>query len=389
MHLKKVLINSCFVGLCVVVGIFLYNHKHQTYPMNEEYAISGTETTITNSEEVIPYPTEYIKEVDEKFKFDVTIKAGNAMSGKEFPLALAQKQLMNKELIVDEFIGSDLLPVSYQSKDLEREKIILDIYEDEERYLALSDYEFTYMKSPDIDYIFHTFFPDSKTDQYNSFLYSTSSDLDFMTREQAWEMVVDHMQELNIDMTLAIPYTVYSMDLETMIQEERYVDHNNNIVLEDKNPQWDKEEEGYLYFITQEYEGIPFYAYPNIEQGDEETIAPMEIYQNARGMIEVKLMRWFDIMEQKETSRLLPIESIMSVIEEKYKGTLHTNALTVKNASLFIFPINNKDGNYVLTPVWVCRIEEKHEDLGLQSYESYIYMAINALTAEEMPSLVY
>ena len=336
MHLKKVLINSCFVGLCVVVGIFLYNHKHQTYPMNEEYAISGTETTITNSEEVIPYPTEYIKEVDEKFKFDVTIKAGNAMSGKEFPLALAQKQLMNKELIVDEFIGSDLLPVSYQSKDLERKKIILDIYEDEERYLALSDYEFTYMKSPDIDYIFHIFFPDSKTDQYNSFLYSTSSDLDFMTREQAWEMVVDHMQELNIDMTLAIPYTVYSMDLETMIQEERYVDHNNNIVLEDKNPQWDKEEEGYLYFITQEYEGIPFYAYPNIEQGDEETIAPMEIYQNARGMIEVKLMRWFDIMEQKETSRLLPIESIMSVIEEKYKGTLHTNALTVKNASLFI-----------------------------------------------------
>ena len=389
MHFKKVLMNSCFVGLCMVVGSFLYNHMHQTYPLNEGYTISGTETTITNLEEVIHYPTEYIKDVDDKFKFDVTIKAGNAMSGKEFPLALAQKQLLNKEFIVDEFIGNDLVPTSYKSKDVERESILLDVYDDGEQYLALSDYEFTYMKSPDIDYVFHTFFPDSKTDQYNSFLYSTSSDLDFMSREQAWERVVEYMQELNMDMTLAVPYTVYSLDLETMMQEERYVDHNNNIMLEDKNPHWDKEEEGYLYFITQEYEGIPFYAYPKINQGDEETIAPMEIYQNANEMIKVKLMRWFNVIEQKEKSKLLPIEAIMSVIEEKYKGTLHTNALTVKNASLFIFPINNNEGNYVLTPVWVCRIEEKHEDLGQESYESYIYMAINALTAEEMPALVY
>lgn len=384
MQLKNILLHSCLLGLCVVVGIFLYNHMHQEYPIDEEYAEAATETT--EQAEAVAFPLVYQKEVDEQLKFDVKIEAGTALSGGEFTMATAQKQKLNEAFIAEQLIGNELLPTSYKSTDEEGEKIVLDVYDNGGKFLAVSESSFTYTKSPDIDYIHHTFYPDSKTDQYNSFLYSQSSDLDFMDREAAWDAVVAQLEAMEVDMSRAIPTTVFSMDLETMKQEERYVDHNDNIVLSEKNPHWDKEEEGYRYSITQEYEGIPLYAYKRVDTWYGETDAPMTVFQNANGFMEIKLLRWFAITEQEEKARLVPIDEIMSVVEEKYTGTIHTNPLTVKEANLYIFPIKNEEGIYVLTPVWVCRIEEEHT--GEIAFKSYICMALNALTGEEMPSLV-
>jgi len=117
---------------------------------------------------------------------------------------------------------------------------------------------------------------------------------------------------------------------------------------------------------------------------DEETVAPLEIFQNESGIQFVNLMRWFDIEEQEEVLEFISFDNIMHTIEEKYSGTIYTNPLTVESAKLYTFTLPGKDEEYTLVPVWVCRIAEKHVDWGEEVYTSYIYIPINAVTGEEM-----
>ena len=194
------------------------------------------------------------------------------------------------------------------------------------------------------------------------------------------------MDLLGIELKDAIQKVTYSLDMETMASEEKCIDVNGNVVVAEMNPEWSKENEGYYYFIAQSNQGIPIYAREQFE-GEALNNVNLKIFQTENGIVSMNFGGWYDIELGEEKLQFLPFDEIMNVIEKKYSGTIMTNPLTVKKATLYTFPMKTSESAYVLVPVWACTIEEEFRDAEGGTYIQNIYMPINAITGEEMLKL--
>ena len=132
-------------------------------------------------------------------------------------------------------------------------------------------------------------------------------------------------------------------------------------------PGWSEEDEGYHYYITQSWEGIPIYNGAYVNQ-DEKTEAPMEIYQTREGIRYARMDRWFQIEPGDKSFRLAAFEDVMDtleiVLEKRCSAEREGNPLTVEKAALYLFAVETDvEGLYDLEPVWVCTLAEERADL--------------------------
>lgn len=388
--MKRVIKAVILIIACVTVGIYLYSHKHAEYSMeSQQRAGDQSDEKGNDALRVITIPDHFEKKVSKLLTFDTKVIISESFIAEGFQESLAYRENINTDIVCDYFMGgrTGISSTVYESYfDAEGYKTPITVYEDGGKSLSISEYDFIYYKSPQMNYIHNSFFADPSIDNYNEFLYSKESNLDFMDRNSAWSEIVKTMNTLGVDMSSAVAQVTYSLDMETMREEENCKDLDGNEITEEKNPNWSQQDEGYYYYITQNYQGIPFYAGRTIEI-DEEYVAPLEIFQTEKEVIFVNLKRWFRVEKQEGMLEFMPFEKVMSTVEEKYSGTIHTNPLVVEKAKLYVFPIQTGEGVYTLTPVWVCTIVENHVDLGADAYKSNIYMAVNAITGEEMPIL--
>jgi len=390
MQKKRAIKAVCFGVVCVAVGIFLYSRMHVDYltetQKHRSKSTAGAESMEENKEKSpIVFPEKFQKEVSELLNFDVEVVVSEDFNPQNFHIATATRSPVDEETVCSYFIKKDenITSTVYENyMDFDGYKTPITIYENENKDIAIADYDFTYSTNPQMNYIHNSFYVGC-SDYYNAYRYSKEDSLGFMNRDAAWNAVITAMEKIGVDMSAAVSQVTYSLDMETMSKEEKCFDMDGNEILEEKNPSWSKEDEGYYYYITQSNQGLPLYTGVTLET-DEETVAPLEIFQNESGIQFVNLMRWFDIEEQEEVLEFISFDNIMHTIEEKYSGTIYTNPLTVESAKLYTFTLPGKDEEYTLVPVWVCRIAEKHVDWGEEVYTSYIYIPINAVTGEEM-----
>lgn len=384
MQMKRLIKVILVVSASVAVGIFLYSH------MNVQYSLeSGNENVSGKTDELkqsADFPKRFEKEVSDLLTFEADIIVSGDFRPDGFHAALATRKQMDTDRIYSYYMeeSESVTSVVHENyMDHEDFKTPITVYEDQGKELSLAAYDFTFMKHPQMNYIQNSFYPSKTVDSYNADRYSTEEDLTFMDRTEAWNYVKKALEETGLDLSAAFLQVVYSLDVETMSQEELCIDVEGNKIDEEKNPGWSKEDEGYYYYITQNYQGVPFYPSKMLE-ADEETVAPLELFQSESGILFADLKRWFDIEETDELLQFTSIENVMMTIEEKYSGTIHTNPLTVKKAKLYVFPIQTDGDTYSLVPVWVCTLTENFADLGEEAYDNNIYIPINAITGEEM-----
>lgn len=379
MSKKQILKRIGFAIFCMAVGIFLYSRRHMErswteQKMSEEAQSSGVE-----------FPARFEKTVEKGLKFDVEVDAGNVPKGGIYQAAMVRRAGVEKERIYDSFFqeGEELSEAVYENyRDSERMEQPVTVYENEDVYLSVSDYEFSLFRDS-MSYILNSFYLDEGTDEYNAALYSETSDLKFMDREEAWKNVAKMMEDIGFSMKEAAVRVVYSLDRETLEREETCTDINGREAEEEKNPNWSSNDEGYYYYITQQWQGIPLYCYNKLNE-DRRTDTPLTVYQAGDGFRQVRLSRWFEFEAQEEKVQLADFNRIMDTVEKKYSGTLKTNPVTVVKATLYFFPVKTETENlYSLEPIWVCTLEEEHVDLGDDSYTSCFYMPVHAVTGME------
>lgn len=378
------------VVVCVGVIVFLYgrmNMDYDQYEMKKEQSMQQEQ----NDKNVSEFPKTYKKEVDKKLKFDVEVVCAQEIATKGVSKATAMISSLNEQKMYKYFMGETSnvqkeINENYRGVDGKLGNVTS--YIDENRCeLWVADKEGAYAKQQ-IDYIHNSFSVDKNADEYNGNLYSKTSDLSFMGRTEAWNDLIESMKNIGIDLNNISKKEVYSLDVETLQKEEKNIDVEGNAVEEEKNPNWSKADEGYYYFLGQQFEGLPIYEEYRVGMGEEQIdTSPLIIYQTADGISYLYLSRWFSIQEQEEKYQLAPFEKIMDAIEEKYTGTVMTNPLKVEKATLYEYPVNVGDNAYTLVPVWICSLAEELPDAEGNTYINYFQIPINAVTGEEMPEL--
>ncbi|GHU41852.1 hypothetical protein FACS1894111_04810 [Clostridia bacterium] len=374
--------------LCVLVGIFLYQHTQVNTKQKEVANNQGEE-----QQETVNFPKTYKKEVSNLLKFDLDVVVPEGFDSANLYKASATLTSLNQEESYQCFMGKSTNVNESKDKkgrDWTGEAENYSVYEDKAgNYLYLSQTNASYGKNPESAYIINSFYPDKSTDQYNADQFSTISDLSFLNREQAWRNVESVLEKMGLDTSTVQKKTAYSLDWETLKKGEQCLDVNGNEVESEKNPNWSKANEGYYYYIGQQYQDLPMYdslqVMGNLEEGID--TSPLRIFQGEQGIVSLWLDHWFSMQEQEEHFQLVPFEQIMAAVQDKYEGTVKTNPLLVKQAKLYEYPVKEETGDYSLVPVWICSLEETLDDGEGGTYTHTIQMPISALTGEELSEL--
>lgn len=377
--------------ICIAAVIFLYGRMQADYGQYENKEEEGTGQGEIQ-EKATEFPQTYQKKVDEKLKFDVEVVCEEGIAGRGVSKATASVVSLNQQSIYQFFMG--------ESGNVQQETIdnysgidgttgtLISYTDEKESELWIADKEGVYGGML-ADYIYNSFCVDKNAEEYNADQYSKTSDLSFMSRTTAWDNLKDSMEEMNIDLSNVREKAVYSLDVATLQKEESCIDVEGKTAGEEKKPDWSEADEGYYYFLGQQFEGIPLYEEYAVGTGEDLELetSPLEIYQTVDGISYFNISRWFSIQEQEEKYELASFEKIMNTLEEKYTGTVKTNPLTVEKAVLYEYPISMEDSTYMLLPVWVCTLAEEVPDVEGNTYISYFRVPINAVTGEEMPEL--
>lgn len=387
---KGIKIVGVFV-ICILAIVFLYSRMHVDY---EAYSQKEKEKLQDNveSQEKVKIPSVYEKYVDEELNFKVQVMIEEAFDENELYAATATVAKLDAQKIYD-FLMKDkenVQQAEYDDQiDMEGNPSVLHVYESQSGdYLALQDTSVYYGKSPQIDYIYNSFFASADTEQYNADNFSQISDLHFKSRERAWENLREDLINAGFDLTFAQVKGCYSLDAATLQKEELCIDLDGSVIEEEQNPDWSKEDEGYYYYIGQQYAGLPIYESYKVENELESIeTSPMRIFQTEEGLCEFAVDRWFLVECTEEKVELVSFEKIMKTIEEKYSGVINSNPLTVTQAKLYEYPVQTEKHTYTLIPVWICTLEETLEDVDGGTYISHIQIPINAVTGEEMSEL--
>ena len=386
-----------FLGLfllCAAVITFLYSRAHVEYSVQPE-GQNGPVHPDDGEKAAADFPKVYQKKVSDMLNFDVKVVVPEEGVASSIPKATATLVDLDQEKLYEYFMGesSSVKTEDYEgNQDFGGNEYIVHVSEDAEgRYLALGDRIVTFMMDDPMVYIINTFMPYQLVDSYNGDKFSTSDDLAFQDREQAWEAVKDMIEGLGIDMSNAVPYVTYSLDLKTLkAEEKRMVEEFGCMEPEEQNPSWSREAEGYRYYIGQQYQGLPIYEYTKVDvnnPGEFWDGASMDVYQTEAGLMDFQIDRWLQIQEREGAYPLTGFETVMENLEEKYSGIIMTNPLTVEEARLCLFPVQTGKSEFELTPVWICILAEELPDANGGTYIARMQIPMNAVTGEEMPEL--
>lgn len=385
------------IAVCIIAVIFLYSRMHVSYNQygteDEQKKEQGEQQTEQgdNQEKIAEFPETYQKKVDDKLEFDVEVICREGIAAEGVSMATASIMSLDQQKIYQYFMGeSDNVKkeVIDNYKGIDGQISVLTSYTDDNGCeLWTADKEGAYTK-PLFDYIQNCFFIDKYSDNYNEELYSRTSDLSFMSREEAWENLKNNMKEMNLDVSGIREKAVYSLDVDTLQKEETCIDLDGNVVEKEMNPNWTKEDEGYYYFLTQEFEGLPVYEEYGVGMGEGQIdISPLVVYQTKDGICYYNISGCYTFQKQEGVYQLASFNTIMDTLEEKYTGTVNTNPLKVEKAVLYEYPIHEEGNTYTLFPVWICTLAEQGINDDKESYISYFRIPINAVTGEEMPEL--
>ena len=208
--------------------------------------------------------------------------------------------------------------------------------------------------------------------------YSTDTDLEFMTRQQAYENIIAVLEELGVSVG-DCEYTCYALDIETLKQEEKPMDSEGNLDTTVMKQEWTKEDEGYYFTIRQKTQGVTeYHPYGNVFAKPSSENAPIQIYYSKNGVERMDIEKVFTFTQEEKVIALQPLETILETVSNRFNDIITDATYQVKEGGLYF---KTPTFGTAAIPVWVFQIEEHANDGEVYS----INLVIDAQTGKEIP----
>lgn len=211
---------------------------------------------------------------------------------------------------------------------------------------------------------------------YNADKYELDKDLEFASRQEAFENIRQALETMGID--IEEQYKCYVLE-HSMLQSEEYaMDINGNVDQTVYKDSWTQDDDSYYFVINQKYDDTPAYHvfYDNFPLAADEN-APVQVLYNKDGIQFLQLEKVFAFTEQESNYDLKPFEEIAEVIETKYGMLLDGSTYSVNQATLYYMENKVNDEQYEVIPVWIFNTEDKETGKTLQDI-------VNAETGKEI-----
>lgn len=189
--------------------------------------------------------------------------------------------------------------------------------------------------------------------------YKKDGELSFMTKQEAYEKVLDTLKDMGIDVG-ETTYTSYALDHETMQSQEYVMDADGSQMEEYKKIDWNSEDDCYLFLIRQEVQKATEYhvygdAFVRMEEGN----APIQVCYSKNGIEIMDIEKVFQFTQEEETLPLLDFEGITQAVVKELENRNATSSYQVTWAQLcFMTPNFGTE----MIPVWVFQSEEATTD---------------------------
>ncbi|MCJ7840057.1 hypothetical protein MUB24_03845 [Lederbergia sp. NSJ-179] len=229
--------------------------------------------------------------------------------------------------------------------------------------------------------------PYKEKNDYQSFV-----NLSFKNYSEALTEVEELLSSIGFpDLEIA---EAYSLDLDTILEHYNlYIDSGNSVDEEyiDDEELWSVDDESYLFFFRQTVDDIPLVNI-NWQEGvratGEATETSISVIYSKEGMI-ISADGLFNVLESGKKEPLISGTSALKKLLDFYSGYILEEETKVFSMELCYVGILRSDKNYELVPAWVFGIAKTSERTDPEngtkdSYDSYSYYVINAITGERI-----
>lgn len=374
--MKKVLV--IIMAMTVIMLAACENLKEKN---NEE----SSNKSKLNSKIVYDLPQKYNGSFG-KVNFETDIIIDNRGANKPYVESTAELQKVNYEKAVKFFLSGKKEKEKHESdcqnEKNEKVKAITYIGENGEQLsLGPNSSMITFLSKSLYPYIIKSFRLQNKDERYNADKYSLKDELNFSTREKAFEDIKNTLSEIGIQ--IDDEYKAYALDHKIMKLEQYSMGADGN---EDKSHyknSWSEEDDAYYFIIGQKYKGLPTYhvfsEFFNYK-GDENE--PIQVVYSKNGIEYISIEKVFDFKENSKDIKIVEFKNIANTVVNKYEQILGASSYNVKSAKLhYMIDVLSGKGVYNVKPVWILDIEESTPNDGAIGN---IQMIIDAVTGEEI-----
>lgn len=331
-------------------------------------AVTKESSDISSTDQVSGNFPERLNMEIERVKFDAEVLAHSSanMKAKSYEAKIRE---FDKEKFKDKFLDS-----------IEEAETISP--EDPDSYYGKKD-EFLEVNTTGIffytdfyRYVNHTFslFEDDR----NAELYMKNTDFDFSSRDEAKESILKELDSLGAGLGSEYFINMYSLDYETMKENERALDMDGGLDKSAYKPNWSSKDNCYYLCIRQSVNDIPVgYKYANADENINDYNAPIQLLYSSSGIEFLNIDRMFDFFDKNEEVVLADIDKISACIAKKYNDILNEAKYSVNKLELHYICIKKSESEYTVRPAWVVTMSEIG---GIAQFQ----MIIDAQTAKEI-----
>ena len=311
---------------------------------------SKAETSESVSEESvssgidIEIPEHYDKEADNvSFKANVNVSANVRENGLRKLTATVQKPDPGK--VFDYFMGdTEIRAKNEEENNYWYEGVNNEILTINNTSIGFSTNFYVYVSN--------AFRLQQGYSDYNADKYELDKDLEFASRQEAFENIRQALETMGID--IEEQYKCYVLEHSILQSEEYAMDINGNIDQTGYKDSWTQDDDSYYFVINQKYDDTPAYHvfYDNFPLAADEN-APIQVLYNKDGIQFLQLEKVFAFTEQESNYDLKPFEEIAEVIATKYGMLLDGSTYSVNQATLYYMENKMNDKQYEVIPVWI------------------------------------
>ena len=215
-------------------------------------------------------------------------------------------------------------------------------------------------------------------DDRNAELYMKDTDFDFASRDEAKESLLKELDSLGVGLGSEYFVNMYSLDYETMKENEKVIDMEGKPDKSAYKPEWSSKDNCYYLCIRQSLNGIPVgYKYSDSDAEINEYNAPIQILYSSSGIEFLNIDRVFDFSDNNEDIVLADMDKVSAAIAKKYNGMLDKTKYSVNKLELHYICVKESETKYKVRPAWVATMSVPGETAQFQ-------MIIDAQTAEEL-----
>ena len=358
---------KCIIPMLMLTMTACASTSDSKETLTESSAITNESTDSSSTTQVSGNFPEKLNMEIERVSFDAEVIAHSS----------ANKKSKSYEVTVRKF-----------DKEKVKEKLLSNIevaetinYGDEdsyqgtkEEYLSVSPTRIYFYKNLYlyVNNAFSLFEDDRNAESYKD------TDFDFASRDEAKESILKELDSLGAGLGSDYFINMYSLDYETMKENEKVLDMDGEPDKSAYKPEWSSKDNCYYLCIRQSVNGIPVgYKYADADENINEYNAPIQLLYSSSGIEFLSIDKMFDFSDKNEEVVLADMDKVSACIAKKYNDILNEAKYSVSKLELHYICVKESETKYTVRPAWVVTMSEIGDDTPFQ-------MIIDAQTAEEI-----